>query len=131
MCTPGRFVAGSAACGLKPSGGLDVGVLAGTVPCVSAMVSTTSALPAAPILRNRAHADIPRVRAVVVNAGTANAATGSPGEADADAMARRAAAALGIDPAEVVVSSTGTIGDRLDRERVLPGDGRGRRRSRR
>ena len=121
MCTPARFVAGSAACGLKPSGALDVGVLAATVPCVSAMVTTTSALPAAPILRNRAHADTPRVRALVVNAGTANAATGSPGEADAEAMARRAADALGVDPAEVVVSSTGTIGDRLDRDRVLPG----------
>jgi glutamate N-acetyltransferase/amino-acid N-acetyltransferase len=57
----------------------------------------------------------------VVNAGSANAATGSPGLDDADAMARRAAARLGMLPEEVAVSSTGTIGDRIDLERVGPG----------
>jgi glutamate N-acetyltransferase/amino-acid N-acetyltransferase len=121
ILAPPGFVAGSAACGLKPSGALDVGLLAATGECASAMVTTTSALPAAPIIRNRDRVDPARVRAVVVNSGTANAATGSPGVEDAEAMAERAAAALGIDAREVVVSSTGTIGDRLDRERVLGG----------
>ena len=121
ILAPEGFVAGSAACGLKPSGALDVGLLAATGACASAMVTTTSALPAAPIVRNRERVDSARVRAVVVNSGTANAATGSPGIDDAEAMAARAAAALGIEADEVVVSSTGTIGDRLDRERVLGG----------
>lgn len=96
-------------------------MLAAEVPTTSAMVVTRSALPAAPIVRNRARVDPSGIRAVVVNSGTANAATGSPGVDDAEAMAARAAAALGLAPEQVVVSSTGTIGDRLDTNRVLPG----------
>ena len=65
--------------------------------------------------------------AVVVNAGTANAATGSPGLEDARAMAARAAARLGLDPGEVAVSSTGTIGDRIDMDMVGSGHRRGGR----
>ncbi len=76
-------------------------------------MDTTSALPAAPVRRTRT-LDTSRLRAVVVNAGTANAATGSPGVEDAHAMAARAAALIGLDPGEVAVCSTGTIGDRID-----------------
>lgn len=121
VCAPAGFVAGADACGLKPSGRLDVAVLAAEGACTSAMVTTTSALPSAPVVRNRDRVDPGGIRAVVVNAGTANAATGSPGVEDAEAMAARAALALGLAPEQVAVSSTGTIGDRLDRDRVLPG----------
>jgi glutamate N-acetyltransferase / amino-acid N-acetyltransferase len=114
------FRAAGVACGLKASGALDLGILAADRPVASALVDTRNALPSAPVLRNR-DLDRARIRAVVVNAGSANAATGSPGLDDADAMARRAAARLGILPEEVAVSSTGTIGDRIDLERVGPG----------
>ncbi|WP_217915326.1 bifunctional glutamate N-acetyltransferase/amino-acid acetyltransferase ArgJ [Miltoncostaea marina] len=117
--TPGFHAAG-VACGLKPSGALDVGVLAALGPCASGYVDTTSALPSAPVRRNRG-LDRSRLRAVVVNAGSANAATGSPGVDDAHAMARRAAVRLALDPGEVAVCSTGTIGDRLAMDLVGPG----------
>ena len=87
------------------------------------------------MVRNR-RLDRAALRAVVVNAGSANAATGSPGVDDADAMARRAAAGLGLLPEQVAVCSTGTIGDRIDLGLVGAGIGRrggraGRRRRRR
>lgn len=71
-------------------------------------------------MRNRS-LDLSRIRAVVVNSGNANAATGSPGVDDAHAMAVRAAAALGVGEGEIAVCSTGTIGDRLDMDRVGAG----------
>jgi glutamate N-acetyltransferase/amino-acid N-acetyltransferase len=108
------------ACGLKASGALDIGVLVSDRPAVSALVDTVNALPAAPVVRNRA-LDTSALRAVVVNAGSANAATGSPGVEDAHLMAGRAAAALGLESTEVAVCSTGTIGDRLALDLVLPG----------
>jgi glutamate N-acetyltransferase / amino-acid N-acetyltransferase len=120
VTTTSGFRAAGVACGLKASGALDLGVLAAEGPVVSAMVDTTSALPSAPVVRNR-RLDRAAIRAVVVNAGSANAATGSPGLDDADAMARRTAAGLGLLPEQVAVCSTGTIGDRIDLGRVAPG----------
>jgi glutamate N-acetyltransferase/amino-acid N-acetyltransferase len=86
----------------------------------SAFVDTANALPSAPVIRNRS-LDRARLRAVLVNAGKANAATGSPGLEDAHAMARRAAAGLGLDEGEVAVCSTGTIGERIDLGIAGPG----------
>jgi len=120
VTSPSGFVASGTACGLKPSGALDLGILHALGPVSSGYVDTTSALPSAPVLRNRS-LDRSRLRAVVVNAGTANAATGSPGLDDAQAMAARTAAVLGISAGEVAVCSTGTIGDRIDLNRVGAG----------
>ena len=117
--TPG-FHASGVACGLKPSRALDLGVLFALGPVSTAFVDTSSALPSAPVIRNRT-LDRSRLRAVVVNAGKANAATGSPGLEDAYAMARRAAAALDIHEDEVVVCSTGTIGERIALDIAGPG----------
>ena len=86
----------------------------------SAMVDTTSALPSAPVLHTRS-LDPAGLRAVVVNAGNANAATGSPGLEDAGAMGAHAAGLLGLEAGRVAVSSTGTVGERLDLDRVRRG----------
>src|SRR5262249_5591352 len=118
--TPAGFAAGAAACGLKASGALDVGLLRSVPRAVSAMVGTASALPAAPVLHNRG-LDRTALQAVVVNAGIANAATGAAGLEDARAMAAAAAGALGLAASEVAVSSTGVIGDRFDIGRVRAG----------
>jgi glutamate N-acetyltransferase / amino-acid N-acetyltransferase len=83
-------------------------------------VDTANALPAAPVVRNRT-LDTSALRAVLVNAGSANAATGSPGLEDAAAMAARAGALLGLDPATIATCSTGTIGDRIDLGLAGPG----------
>ncbi len=114
------FVAGATACGIKPSGVLDLGILRSVPTAVSAMVDTTNALPSAPVLLNR-QLDRARFQGVVVNAGNANAATGSPGLDDARAMALRAAFGCGLPEGSIAVSSTGTIGARLDGTRVLQG----------
>jgi len=119
VTTPEGFTAGATSCGLKPSGALDLGVLRSVRPVASWMVDTINALPSAPVRLNRTR-DRARLRAVVVNAGTANAATGSPGLDDARQMSERAARGLELDPLNVAVCSTGTIGERVDLGRVLP-----------
>ena len=67
---------------LKVSGHRDLGVLVATRPSVSWLMDTVSALPSAPVLLDRAHGR-GGYRAVVVNSGVANAATGEPGLDDA------------------------------------------------
>ena len=116
------FRAAGAACGLKPSGGTDVGVLACDVEAVSsALLLTRNAAAAAPVRVCRERCDRSGLRAVVVNSGNANAATGAQGYADAIAMQERAAAALGLEPAAVAVAETGTIGVPLRIEPLLAG----------
>lgn len=120
VAAPEGFAAAGVACGLKPSAALDIGVLAATRPTTSGMVDTTSALPAAPVVRNRS-LERGSIRAAVVNAGKANAATGTVGMEHAHQMGRRAAALLGVPESRVVVNSTGTIGEYLDMDLVGPG----------
>ena len=120
VTAPDGFHAAGVACGLKPSAALDIGVLASLRPTTSGIVDTTSALPAAPVLRNR-NLERGAIRAAVVNAGKANAATGSVGLDDAHDMGARAARLLGVPESRVVVCSTGTIGERLDMDVVGPG----------
>lgn len=117
VTAPEGFHAAGVACGLKPSAALDIGVLVSLRPTTSGMVDTTSALPAAPVVRNRG-LERDAIRAAVVNAGKANAATGSVGLDDAHAMGARAAGLLGVPESRVVVCSTGTIGERLDMDLV-------------
>lgn len=120
MTSPAGFAAGAAACGLKADGALDIGLLAATGECVSALVDTTSALPSAAVVHTRG-LDRSALAGVVVNAGCANAATGSPGIADAAAMAAAAAAAVDLPEGRLAVCSTGTIGDRLRNDLVAAG----------
>ncbi|MEZ5077921.1 MAG: bifunctional glutamate N-acetyltransferase/amino-acid acetyltransferase ArgJ [Solirubrobacterales bacterium] len=116
------FRAGGAHCGLKGGGETDVGlVVCDAAEVSSAMVLTRNAAAAAPIRVCRETVDGERVRAAVVNSGNANAETGQQGIEDAEGMCRRAADALGIDPAQVAVAETGTIGVPLPISAVLPG----------
>ena len=120
MTSPAGFRAGAAACGLKGEGLLDVGVLAAEGSCASALVDTTSALPSAAVIHTRS-LDRTTLAGVVVNAGCANAATGSPGIGDAAAMGAAGARGAGRAASEIAVCSTGTIGDRLRLDRVEAG----------
>jgi glutamate N-acetyltransferase / amino-acid N-acetyltransferase len=116
------FRAAGVACGLKGAGATDVGVLACDAPEVrSALALTRNAAPAAPIRVCRQECDSSAIRAVAVNSGNANAATGEQGYADALAMRDAAAEALGTDPRTVAVAETGTIGVPLDIEAVTTG----------
>ena len=116
------FRAAGVACGLKGGGGTDVGVLACDEPGArSALALTRNAAAAAPVRVCRDDCDQNAIRAVAVNSGNANAATGEQGYRDALAMRDAAAEALNVDPRTVAVAETGTIGVPLDIEAVTTG----------
>jgi len=121
VTSPRGFLAGATYAGLKVKGGLDVGILYSEAPCVAAGLFTTSRIKAAPVTCSQKHLADGKARAIVVNSGCANACTGDRGMRDAEAMAELAAKKLGITPGEVVVASTGVIGERLPMERVAAG----------
>jgi glutamate N-acetyltransferase/amino-acid N-acetyltransferase len=123
VTAPRGFKAAAVACGIKARGGLDLAVIASDEAASAAAVFTTNRAQAAPIVVSRAQLERSRGRttAIVVNSGCANACTGSDGTAHAIAMAEAAAAALGCDPAQVLVASTGVIGVKLDMARVRRG----------
>src|SRR6266576_6881220 len=116
------FRAAGVACGLKDGGATDVGVMACDSDEVrSALALTRNAAAAAPVRVCRQDCDADAVRAVAVNSGNANAATGEQGYRDALAMRDAAAEALGVEPRTVAVAETGTIGVPLDIEAVTSG----------
>ena len=116
------FRAGGVACGLKAGGATDVGVMACDAPGVkSALALTRNAAAAAPVRVCRQECDGKALRAVAVNSGNANAATGEQGYRDALAMRDAAAEGLGVEPRTVAVAETGTIGVPLDIEAVTTG----------
>jgi glutamate N-acetyltransferase/amino-acid N-acetyltransferase len=116
------FRAAGVACGLKDGGATDVGVLACDEPGVrSALALTRNAAAAAPVRVCRDDCDADAIRAVAVNSGNANAATGEQGYSDALAMRDAAAEALTVEPRTVAVAETGTIGVPLEIEAVTTG----------
>lgn len=119
---PGVRAAGVAA-GLKPSGAPDVAVVDAGRPVDAAVVQTVNQVRAAPVEVTARHAANGRARAVVLNAGNANACTGPDGERVAVDTARHAAALLGCEPDDVLICSTGVIGRPLlpDSDRLLDG----------
>jgi len=114
------YLAAGVRCGLK-SRGEDLAVIFSQTPAQAAAVYTRNQVCAAPIQLCRKHLRRPTAQAVVVNAGIANACTGPEGLADAAEMAQRTAAALGLKPTEVLVASTGVIGQRLNQEKIRRG----------
>ncbi|UGS36216.1 bifunctional glutamate N-acetyltransferase/amino-acid acetyltransferase ArgJ [Capillimicrobium parvum] len=119
---PAGFRAAGVAAGIKPSGGLDVGLLVNGAPDgVSAARFTASGVLAAPVLVTKERARLDALRAVVVNSGNANAATGRPGLDEAARMQGAAAMAAGVATEHVAVASTGVIGVQLDGQKVVKG----------
>jgi glutamate N-acetyltransferase/amino-acid N-acetyltransferase len=117
----GAFVAGGVECGVRGSGGRDLGLLFSERGCEAAAVFTRNVVKGAPLLVTREAIEGGEVRAVVVNSGIANAATGHKGLEDAYDMQALAAGALGIEPREVAVASTGVIGEHLPMGRISAG----------
>jgi glutamate N-acetyltransferase / amino-acid N-acetyltransferase len=107
------FHASAAAAGLKKNGGLDLAVIFSEVEAAAAGVFTNNAVKAAPVLLTREHVDKGRARAIIVNSGNANACTGSQGLSDARRTAALIAEQLHIASDEVLVASTGVIGQPL------------------
>src|SRR6516225_9380145 len=118
---PLGFRAAAVRSGIKPSGGLDLMVLAADGPCAAAGTFTTNRVCAAPVKWCRELLPADDIRAVVINAGNANAATGRQGLANAERVAVRAGALLGCESRQVLVASTGVIGHQLPMERLEAG----------
>ncbi len=89
------------------------------VACAAVFTRNKFVAPPVELDRRRLKENGGRAAAVIVNSGNANAGTGAPGLADAEAMGAAAAAALGIDPGDVLVCSTGIIGTRLPMDAIL------------
>ncbi|HEX4187288.1 MAG TPA: bifunctional glutamate N-acetyltransferase/amino-acid acetyltransferase ArgJ [Solirubrobacteraceae bacterium] len=119
---PAGFRAAGVAAGLKTSGDPDVGLLVCDAPePVSAARFTSSSTAAAPVLVSRERCRLGALRAVLANAGCANAATGRRGLDDAAKTQGAAATAAGVDPSQVLLASTGGISQFLPVDAVVKG----------
>ena len=119
---PAGFRASGVACGIKPSGNHDLGLLVCDAERpVSAARFTATGAPAAPVLVSQERCKLNELRAVLANSGCANAATGGRGLDDAAKTQGAAAMALGCDPAEIALASTGGISHLLPVEKMLQG----------
>lgn len=114
VTAPKGFRASGIAAKLKPSGAPDLALILSEVDAIAAGVFTTSQVKAACVdyCRQRLQAK-PSARAILCNAGQANAATGEQGKADATESAELLAQTLGISPDLVLIASTGVIGQRI------------------
>lgn len=117
------FRAAAGRCGLKQSGKPDLSLLVADGPCTAAGVFTENLVKAAPVLYDQ-HVlaqNAASIRAVIANAGCANACTGAQGDAATRQMAELAAAAVGCEADQVLVLSTGVIGVQLDTAKIASG----------
>jgi glutamate N-acetyltransferase/amino-acid N-acetyltransferase len=123
VTTPAGFTAVATACGLKKNNQLDLALIYSEQDCTGAAVFTKNQVVAAPVIVDREiiASHNTRLRGVVVNAGNANACTGAQGINNARAMQRLAAAALGCQPEQFLVLSTGVIGVQLPMEKIQSG----------
>jgi glutamate N-acetyltransferase/amino-acid N-acetyltransferase len=119
---PAGFRAAGVACGIKPSGNPDLGLLVCDSPDpVSSARFADTGTPAAPVLLSQERCRLSALRVILANSGCANAATGRRGLEDAAKTQGAAAMALGASPEEVLLGSTGGISDYLPVEKMLPG----------
>ena len=114
-----RFAA--TACGLKKTGALDLALISSDVPASAAAVFTQNLVVAAPVTISKEHlrASKGRMRAVVVNSGNANCATGPAGHAAAVRTVEETAKRLGCSSHEIIICSTGVIGVPMAVEKIL------------
>lgn len=117
---PEGFRAAGISAGIKGMGRLDLAVVvAEDRPVPAAGVFTQNQAAAAPVLLSRRRLAGGRARAILLNSGCANAATGNRGFKAAEATTAALAGVLGSSPEEVLAMSTGPIGSYLDGDAVI------------
>lgn len=123
VTSPAGWRAGAAACGLRSSPGPDLALVVSDGDCTAAGVFTRNLVTAAPVETDREglRSNPNQMRAVVINAGVANACTGAQGLQAARATQEAAAGAMECRPDQVLVMSTGLIGATLDVNKVKRG----------
>ena len=119
---PKGFRGAAIAAGLKSSGALDLTLIVNDGPRFdTAAVYTTNKIVAAPVIWSREVTKGKLVRAAVLNSGGANACTGPQGFSDTHLTAEKVGELLDISPGEVVVCSTGLIGELLPMPKIISG----------
>ncbi len=123
VTSPRGFHAGATYAGIKRKADdvLDLGILFSETPCAATALFTTNRIKAAPVVLSQQCLQSGRASAVVVNSGCANAFTGEQGVAEAAEMAELAGENIGVSPEDVLVASTGVIGQRLPMELIKTG----------
>ncbi|MBU6263736.1 MAG: bifunctional glutamate N-acetyltransferase/amino-acid acetyltransferase ArgJ [Actinomycetales bacterium] len=122
MSLPKGFISGSIAAGLKSSGALDLTIIQNLGPLnFGTAVYTTNKVVAAPVIWSKQVTKGQQVSAVVLNSGGANACTGPQGFADTHKTAELVGSKLNVSSGEVVVCSTGLIGEFLPMEKIEKG----------
>ena len=122
VTAPRGYRAAGIAAGLKPSGLPDLALILSDVEAIAAGVFTTSHVRAAPVdyCRERLQAKA-SARAILCNAGQANAATGEQGWRDALESAKALGQALNIPADSIMIASTGVIGQRIRMDALMAG----------
>ena len=113
LCAPRGFRAAGVDAGLTRGTGPDLGLVVSQQTSAAAGRFTAHPFASAPVRWSRDQLRSGMARAVLVHAGSANAATGPEGDADAAALAARCAAAIGCPASEVLLCGTGAVGVRL------------------
>ena len=122
MKLPQGFVGAACVAGLKSTGALDLTLISNTGPSFfGAAVFTSNKVVAAPVIWSRQVVKGNVVRAVVLNSGGATACTGPQGFADTHKTAEKVGELLSVSSGEVVVCSTGLIGELLPMEKIVAG----------
>ncbi len=118
------FKASALHVGLKKDNALDLALIYSEREATTAGVFTANKVKAAPVLLTRERVAIGKARAIIANAGNANACNGNAGMNDARRTAELVSKELGIHPETVLVSSTGVIGKPLNMDLIsgaIPG----------
>jgi glutamate N-acetyltransferase/amino-acid N-acetyltransferase len=122
MKLPQGFVGAACVAGLKSTGALDLTLISNTGPSFfGTAVFTSNKVVAAPVIWSRQVVKGNVVRAVVLNSGGANACTGPQGFTDTHKTAEKVGELLNVSSGEVVVCSTGLIGELLPMEKIITG----------
>ena len=122
MKLPQGFKSASIAAGLKSTGALDLTLIQNQGPLfMGAAVFTSNKVVAAPVIWSRQVAKGGTVRAAVLNSGGANACTGPQGFADTHKTAEHVGHLLNVSAGEVIVCSTGLIGELLPMDKIISG----------
>ncbi|SDX42274.1 glutamate N-acetyltransferase [Arthrobacter sp. yr096] len=122
ITAPKGFRAAGITAGIKASGNPDFALVVNDGPSkAAAAVFTSNRVAAAPVHWSRQVVSDGRVDAVVLNSGGANACTGPQGFQNTHATAEKVAEVLGVSASDVVVCSTGLIGEQLPMDKILPG----------
>jgi glutamate N-acetyltransferase / amino-acid N-acetyltransferase len=115
------FAAGAVHSGIRKKDRLDLAIVHSLVPATGAGMFTINRVQAAPVVVSREHLELAQPQAIVANSGIANAATGAAGLDASRVSAKATAAKLGLAPEQVLVLSTGVIGQQLPVDRLVHG----------